>query len=542
MLMQAPAVFTTHRGNTLPLTQLNIRGRSCNQSVSLHKQRSRVQVRASTDISTANRGPAASTSSATDKYVRPEAAQQPVHMSETFSWTKQWYPVAVAGDLDTSRPTAIKLLGRSLVLWRDADKQWRCFEDRCPHRLAPLSEGRIEPSDGTLMCSYHGWRFDGRGSCSKLPQAASRESEAKACQSPRACAVAYPTQVLQRLVWVWGEAGPQAEAESRQTAAATVPELLKAGDAVFVADWFMRDVPYGFDVLAENVLDPSHVPFAHHGILGKRDKPEHAKAQLSNGNGAASSRHTAAQLQKGAAGSGEPGNMRNVNQLFWEPPCLVRYIFGGQVSMVSYAVPSAPGQSRLLFCMFAPSATAPWYLKLAAFQSVGPFRFLSHFGQHEVLDGDSILIHVQDHELHRSRADWSKRYYLPTAMDTAVVGLRRWLADKAGGGPEWPEGAEWAPQDMRREVLLDRYNQHTKHCPSCSQALRVFTALQTLAAAACALLLVAAAARLGAGRAQLVSWSMAALGGAALALAAVARALHRLCRKFVFVDYVHAEH
>ena len=46
----------------------------------------------------------------------------------------------------------------------------RCFEDRCPHRLAPLSEGRIEPSDGTLFCNYHGWRYDGSGACRGIPQ------------------------------------------------------------------------------------------------------------------------------------------------------------------------------------------------------------------------------------------------------------------------------------------------------------------------------------------------------------------------------------
>jgi hypothetical protein len=33
---------------------------------------------------------------------------------------------------------------------------WAVFGDRCPHRLAPLSEGRLEPSTGQLMCSYHG--------------------------------------------------------------------------------------------------------------------------------------------------------------------------------------------------------------------------------------------------------------------------------------------------------------------------------------------------------------------------------------------------
>ena len=34
------------------------------------------------------------------------------------------------------------------------------------------------------------------------------------------------------------------------------------------ASWFMREVPYSWQMLAENVSDPSHVPFSHHGVLG----------------------------------------------------------------------------------------------------------------------------------------------------------------------------------------------------------------------------------------------------------------------------------
>jgi hypothetical protein len=41
--------------------------------------------------------------------------------------------------------------------------RWHCFEDRCPHRLAPLSEGRLEPTTGNLMCSYHGESGEGGG-------------------------------------------------------------------------------------------------------------------------------------------------------------------------------------------------------------------------------------------------------------------------------------------------------------------------------------------------------------------------------------------
>lgn len=51
-------------------------------------------------------------------------------------------------------------------------------------RLAPLSEGRIEP-DGNLMCSYHAWRFNGEGKCVALPQAKDEESFRKIVSQPR---------------------------------------------------------------------------------------------------------------------------------------------------------------------------------------------------------------------------------------------------------------------------------------------------------------------------------------------------------------------
>ena len=77
-------------------------------------------------------------------------------------------------------------LGQTLVAWWDKSaEQWRVFADRCPHRLAPLSEGRIEP-DGNLMCAYHAWKFAGDGSCVALPQAPESESD-KLRGMPKVC-------------------------------------------------------------------------------------------------------------------------------------------------------------------------------------------------------------------------------------------------------------------------------------------------------------------------------------------------------------------
>lgn len=63
-------------------------------------------------------------------------------------------------------------------------------------------EGRID-EDGKLQCSYHGWSFDGCGSCVKIPQASSEGPEARAIGSPKACATRFPTLVSQGLLFVW---------------------------------------------------------------------------------------------------------------------------------------------------------------------------------------------------------------------------------------------------------------------------------------------------------------------------------------------------
>lgn len=63
-------------------------------------------------------------------------------------------------------------------------------------------EGRIDEG-GNLQCSYHGWSFDGRGSCVRIPQASPEGPEARALQSPRACATRLPTMQSQGLLFVW---------------------------------------------------------------------------------------------------------------------------------------------------------------------------------------------------------------------------------------------------------------------------------------------------------------------------------------------------
>jgi phenylpropionate dioxygenase-like ring-hydroxylating dioxygenase large terminal subunit len=84
--------------------------------------------------------------------------------------------------------------------------------------------------------------------------------------------------VWQGKVWVFGEAGPQAFIDSAAVKPALVEELAESwpprepdGERFFLlTDQYMRDLPYGWGTLVENGLDPSHVNFAHHGVIGDR--------------------------------------------------------------------------------------------------------------------------------------------------------------------------------------------------------------------------------------------------------------------------------
>jgi len=88
--------------------------------------------------------------------------------SHSLSLESFWYPLLPLHNLGPA-PVAVTLLGRSLVLWRGENGPLGALDDRCRHRSASLSGGRIGV-EGHLHCPYHGWGFDNRGRCQLLPQ------------------------------------------------------------------------------------------------------------------------------------------------------------------------------------------------------------------------------------------------------------------------------------------------------------------------------------------------------------------------------------
>ncbi len=76
---------------------------------------------------------------------------------------------------------------------------------------------------------------------------------------------------------------------------------------------------------------------------------------------------------------------------------------------------------------------------------------------------------LQDRKLEQKGRDWRGAYMMPTQMDRAVTAFRRWLSEHAGPLQYDPRSSRAAvQQELSREQLLDRYNQHVKHCTVCS--------------------------------------------------------------------------
>ncbi len=96
----------------------------------------------------------------------------------------------------TANPQAVEIAGERLVLFRNGEGRWSALLDRCPHRGAALSLGRVM-HDGTLRCRYHGWRFTGDGACTKVPL---NDLSPQALARIRAAAV--PVQERAGALWV----------------------------------------------------------------------------------------------------------------------------------------------------------------------------------------------------------------------------------------------------------------------------------------------------------------------------------------------------
>jgi vanillate O-demethylase monooxygenase subunit len=123
--------------------------------------------------------------------------------------------------------------------------------DRCPHRFAPLSAGRLIGDD--IQCGYHGLKFDCSGACVSNPHG----------PIPRAATVT-PYGVAERygILWIW-------MGDSSMADPATIPDLSQP----YAAPQSSQSRGYlptkcNYQLIVDNVADLSHTDFLHPVSLG----------------------------------------------------------------------------------------------------------------------------------------------------------------------------------------------------------------------------------------------------------------------------------
>lgn len=162
-----------------------------------------------------------------------------------------WYCAGFAHDL-ADKPVAVKILDEPVVLYRLPDGTPAALQDRCPHRFAPLSLGKV--CGASIQCAYHGLQFGADGVCSHNPWGDGSIPKAARVRS-------YPLVERDRLLWIWmGDPG-QARAE----------------DVLDLADFFNlpeHPIVFGayrlrahYELVIDNLMDLSHGMFLHGGTL-----------------------------------------------------------------------------------------------------------------------------------------------------------------------------------------------------------------------------------------------------------------------------------
>jgi vanillate O-demethylase monooxygenase subunit len=176
-----------------------------------------------------------------------------------------WHPLCRSQEV-SSTPHSFVLLGEPYVAYRDASNELRVFLDRCPHRFAPLSLGSCEGNN--LRCGYHGWVFNGEGTCVEIP--ALREH----ATIPSRAKLKGPAHIAEShgMVFI-----------APHEPITPLPEIACALDPSFLrGDLAVIETRASCGLLADNFLDMAHFPFVHAGTFGAdeaREVPNYSVAR-----------------------------------------------------------------------------------------------------------------------------------------------------------------------------------------------------------------------------------------------------------------------
>jgi phenylpropionate dioxygenase-like ring-hydroxylating dioxygenase large terminal subunit len=182
----------------------------------------------------------------------PGAASTRIASLELPPLRNAWHVAGWAAEITEGVLARRTVCDERLVLYRGSNGKLVALQDRCAHRWAPLSMGRVEGTG--LRCMYHGIKYGSDGHCVELP------GQEKA---PTAlCVRAYPIVERHRLAWVWP--GDAARADEN-----LIPDLGMLDDPQWRLYHGHLEYEANYALVNDNLLDLTHVNFLHENTLGR---------------------------------------------------------------------------------------------------------------------------------------------------------------------------------------------------------------------------------------------------------------------------------
>ena len=165
----------------------------------------------------------------------------------------QWYAVLESKEVPSNKPVGVIRMGEKLVFWRDSRGQVICQRDRCAHRGAAPSTGKVVGD--RVECPFHGLQYDAFGRCQLIP------ANGRITPVPERFQVhTYPTQEAHGFIWLWWGEGRE-----------DLPPLPWFDDldddfpyATYKDHWTVH-----YSRAIENQLDVAHLPFVHYNTIGR---------------------------------------------------------------------------------------------------------------------------------------------------------------------------------------------------------------------------------------------------------------------------------
>ncbi len=372
-----------------------------------------------------------------------------------MDWRARWYPVSLVEDLPRDRPHGFSIHGESRVLFTDREGRVSCLADRCPHRSARLSDGRLV--DGGIECGYHGWQFDAGGTCLRIPQLPDGHEIPE-----RARARSYAVVERQGIAWVWGggEPGPDE---------GDIPVLEELDRPETVSIDFMMDLPYGQAALIENVIDIAHIHIAHDGVRGggRRELARPLEFEVLENS---ATRIRSRFRSKGIEGVHGLPQLRGA-VIEFVAPNLVKHesIYEDPrrwSGLALYSLPLERNRCRLIYRA---------YSNFWSWKDRWKPRALQHWTQCTILEQDMQVVIGQVAELDRSERGLEDTWLPIKSSDALALLYRKWLdahgTPSAGHRPFSSSATGVSDPEVETTASApSRFELHTRICKSCSSA------------------------------------------------------------------------